>query len=364
MLTFVSGHPGRTEREDTTAQLAYERDYALPRMIAWLSEYRGMLGEFQTRGAEQARISNTALFGVENSLKAYKGRQEALVEQDAFQKKVAEENALRTRIDADAEAEGRVRQRLAGNCGRSPEAARPRHALHLPRAQSRLPVAPLLARHDSGPRRRGAAEAERRAPAAISSIRSFPALKQAHRAATRPSTPSSRSRPLTFSLTKLREVLGPDDPSVKAVLGPKSPREIATDAVKGTKLGDPAVSARACSRAGKAAIDGSSDSDDRCSPSRSTRIARAIRKQYEDEVESVLKKNGELLGRARFAAYGNPSTPTPRSRCGSSYGTVKGWEENGRKIAPLTDARRRFRARHAAGTRSRCRKAGSTPRAS
>ena len=194
MLTFVSGHPGHTEREDTTAQLAYERDYALPRQIAYLSEYRGMLNQFQTRGAEQARISNTALFGAENSLKVYKGRQEALVDQDAFQKKAAEEKALRARIDADAKLKADY-----GNAWQEVSAAvQKQRALDTPYIyiernrgfQSRLfsQARTLIRTAEELPKPNG----ERLPEFADSRI---PTLKQADRKAPRPSIRNSKSRP-------------------------------------------------------------------------------------------------------------------------------------------------------------------------
>ncbi len=43
---------------------------------------------------------------------------------------------------------------------------------------------------------------------------------------------------LTFSLTKMREELGPDHPFVKKVLGKESPAALASRVVKGTKLTD------------------------------------------------------------------------------------------------------------------------------
>ena len=49
-------------------------------LLNTFSELRGVLNEFATKGAEEARTSNTLLFSIENSLKAYKGRQLALVE--------------------------------------------------------------------------------------------------------------------------------------------------------------------------------------------------------------------------------------------------------------------------------------------
>ena len=60
--TFTSGHPGRTHRLDTVAQLAFERDVTLPRSIFYNSELRGMLVQFSMSGAEQARIAKGMLF--------------------------------------------------------------------------------------------------------------------------------------------------------------------------------------------------------------------------------------------------------------------------------------------------------------
>ncbi|MCA9556746.1 MAG: S46 family peptidase, partial [Myxococcales bacterium] len=67
-LTFVTGHPGRTSRLKTVAELASFRNKALLRRLLWLSELRGALAEYGHRGAEQARHSRTWLFYVENGL--------------------------------------------------------------------------------------------------------------------------------------------------------------------------------------------------------------------------------------------------------------------------------------------------------
>src|SRR5205823_3206531 len=97
-LTFVSGHPGGTDRQLTIAQLEYQRDVVLPERLLRLAELRGLLTEFGQRGAEQKRISTDLLFGIENSYKALKGRYEALLDKGFFASKVAEEKALRAKL--------------------------------------------------------------------------------------------------------------------------------------------------------------------------------------------------------------------------------------------------------------------------
>ena len=108
-IAIVSGNPGSTERDDTLAQLEYIRDYAEPFTLDLLSELRGVLTEYATKGSEEARTSHTLLFGVENSLKAYKGGQLALVQGTIIPDKAKSEAAFRQRVAADpklAQADG------------------------------------------------------------------------------------------------------------------------------------------------------------------------------------------------------------------------------------------------------------------
>src|SRR6185503_21116148 len=97
---------------------------------------------------------------------------------------------------------------------------------------------------------------------------------------------------LGMSLTRLREVLGADDPTVRKVLGKEAPKELAATLVRTTSLKDPKAR-RALFEGGKAAVDASKDPlielARRIDPD-----ARALRKRYEDTVSSVLKKNSEL----------------------------------------------------------------------
>src|SRR5437899_5180115 len=58
---------------------------------------------------------------------------------------------------------------------------------------------------------------------------------------TAPIYPEYETMRLSWSLTKMRELLGADDPFVRLVLGRKSPDQLAAEWFAGTKLGDPAV---------------------------------------------------------------------------------------------------------------------------
>src|SRR5207248_2400180 len=100
-LTFLAGHPWSTERGLTVAELEFQRDAALPTRLLRLAEARGLITEFQSKGAEQKRISGRQLFGIENSLKALKGRVAALRDPEVFGAKVAAEKELRAKVEAE-----------------------------------------------------------------------------------------------------------------------------------------------------------------------------------------------------------------------------------------------------------------------
>src|SRR5262249_42188464 len=131
---------------------------------------------------------------------------------------------------------------------------------------------------------------------------------------------------LSFSLTKLREELGADDPFVKKVLGKESPEELAARLVKGTKLKDVALRKKLW-EGGKVPVGASTDPmierGETIDPD-----AGAVRKKFEDEIEPLLKKNDELIAKARFAVNGTGDYPDATFTLRLSYGAVKGWEEN------------------------------------
>ncbi|MSP63062.1 MAG: S46 family peptidase [Myxococcales bacterium] len=332
-LAFVSGHPGGTERQLTIAQLEYQRDVAMPDRLLRMAETRGVLTEFQRRSPEAKRISTDDLFAVENGFKVMRGRFEALHERSFFAGKVAGEKALRTTVakdpkmkklyagawDAIARAQDeakKIRKPLSyieGGIGFGGDLFR--IARTLVRAGDELPK-PLEKRFRE-----------------FSDSR-LPAVKQ-HLFSAAPIYEELEILKLTFGLGKLREQLGADDPFVKRVLGKESPDDLAARLVRGSKLKDLALRKRLWD-GGKAAVDASDDPmillAKQIDPD-----ARAVRKKYEDEIEAVVKKNDELIAKARFAAQGTSAYPDATFTLRLSYGVVKGWEENGKPVKPITD---------------------------
>jgi len=78
------------------------------------SELRGVLTEFATKGPEQARRPRPCSSEFENSLKAIKGRQLALVEGPLVADKARAEKEFRRRVAADLKL---AKQYGAPGCG-------------------------------------------------------------------------------------------------------------------------------------------------------------------------------------------------------------------------------------------------------
>jgi hypothetical protein len=331
-LTFVSGHPGGTNRKNTIAMLELERDLMKPTTLFYLAEYRGMLTAFQTRGDEQRRISQDELLGVENSFKAFKGQHQALLEAKFFDQKKAEESDFQKRVNADpklkAEYSG-VWKDIAGAVQRQRELYIPylyfergyafrsdlyRHARRLVRAAEEFPK-----------------PNDKRLPEYTDARK--PEIRQATLSAA-PIYPEFEIETLTFSLTKLREALGPDDPAIRELFGKMSPRDLATETVKRTTLMDVAAR-KALLEGGQTAV--STSPDPMIALAKLVNpIASKIRKQMEDEVESTLIGGLEKLAKARFAVYGTSIYPDATFTLRLSYGSVKGWQENGKTVPPFT----------------------------
>jgi len=142
------------------------------------------------------------------------------------------------------------------------------------------------------------------------------------------------TRTLADSLAQMQEALGGDNAVVKASLNGKSPDEAAKDMIGGTKLEDVAVR-KQLYEGGKAAVDASTDP--LIVMMRSVDAAAcAVRKRYEDEVEAVERRDGAQIARARFAQAGFSQPPDATFTLRLSYGAVKGYMENGKKIPYVT----------------------------
>jgi hypothetical protein len=342
-LVFVPGNPGSTARLLTMSELEAARDYAMPRALRALSETRGLLTQFSSESPEHARIARNALFGTENALKGNWGREEQLLDPTFMASKAAAERAQRAAVARNPA----LRAKYAGAWDAIAQAERRAHDLALPYTYREASGAPGAYLGTARTLVRAAAE---RAKPNAQRLREFQdaalPIVQARLAAPVPVYPDLERVTLTHNLTKMREWLGADDPYVRALLGNDSPQAVAERIVSGSKLGDPAVR-KALYDGGPAAIAASTDPavvlmrsvDD---------AARAIRKQYEDEVQAPLRVNDEKVAQADFALHGLTTYPDATFTLRVSYASVRGYQENGHTIAPYTTIAGAYR--HATGS--------------
>jgi hypothetical protein len=141
---------------------------------------------------------------------------------------------------------------------------------------------------------------------------------------------------LAFWLGKVREELGADDPTVKALLAKDSPEQVAARLVDGTVLGDPAERMRLY-KGGKAAVAASRDPM-LAAVKAFDAAARKVRKVADDDVDGVTKAAHEKIAKARFALEGRSSYPDATFTLRLSYGAVKGYTStvHGTKVPPFT----------------------------
>jgi hypothetical protein len=331
-LTFVSGNPGATSRLDTVAQLEFARDVRLPSGLMYLAELRGILEEFSDQGAEQRRIADTRLFSTENSFKALKGQFEALVDRALIKSKHDEEAVLKAKVEADPQMKADY-----GGAWDAIKAAvdyqkliRDRYNM-LEAGQgfdsTLFRIARALVRHaeeagkPDGQRLREYTDAN------------FPIIQQTILSSA-PIYLDLEKTTFRFSLTLVQRQLGPDDPTVKTIFGNKSPDELAAELIEKTGLKDPALRKKLL-EGGQAAIDASKDPmilfAKLVDPD-----ARAVRRDFEDNVDAPLTKNAGLLAQARFKLYGTSVYPDATFTLRLSYGSVKGYDQKSGHVAPFT----------------------------
>jgi hypothetical protein len=140
---------------------------------------------------------------------------------------------------------------------------------------------------------------------------------------------------LASGLQLLTELLGASDPAVVKALGGLPPRLRAEQLIHGTKLAD--VAERKRLYEGKqAAVDASSDPLILLAREFDAEN-RALRKRYEDEVDSKEREGYSKIAQAQFAIYGDSLCPDATFTLRLSYGTIKGYEQNGKQVPPFTN---------------------------
>jgi hypothetical protein len=328
-LVFVSGHPGGTDRQRTVAQLEYQRDVSLPYIVQLLGERMASLKAFAAQSPENARIAQEEIFSFENSYKALNGEWQGLKKPDILNHKRAEEQKLRAAVNANPKLKTE-----AGNAWEEiAQAVKVQKEIFLPMVllERRSGYAGEL---DSRARTLVRVVEEKKKPNG-ERLREYrdsalPSLEQTLFSKA-PIYKSLETLQLTDWLAALQKNL-PNNPAVQKVLNGKSPAEVAKQVVAGTKLDDVRVR-KQLYEGGAAAVAASSDPMIVLMRSIDAE-ARAVRKRYDDEVESVTRSAGGKIARARFAIEGTNAPPDATFTLRLSYGAVRGYADDGSGVVP------------------------------
>jgi len=331
-LVFVTGNPGSTARLNTVAHLEELRETSIPIILRLLERREAMLKKYMAMGEEQHRRAEDELNNIQNSLKVYRGQVAGLKDKALMDRKMMDEMALRQWIAANPD-----RQKMYGDAWDAiakahqglPSYIRERRifdqaagfntttfgfARTLVRLadESQKPNAERLPEFTDA--RRASLELALYSPAPI--YDDFEKLK------------------LADSLGFMVELLGADHPLVKQIMNGKTPEARATELIEGTKLKDVAFR-KELAAGGKHAIESSTDPMIVLARLIDPK-ARELRKRFENEVTGVERTNYAKIARARFANEGNSIYPDATFTLRLSYGAVKGYMENGKRVTPFT----------------------------
>ena len=221
-LVFVPGHPGRTQRLDTVAQLEYDRDYSQPLALKLLRNRIAVMERYGAQGAEQARQVASMIFGLQNSVKAIDGRYKGLLDKSVMDKKRQDDEDFRAKVTANPEwkqAYGGAWDASAGATRKAASRARQQAYRNIDSqlAATAATIVDYVAEIKKPDGERLAQYHE----AGLESLR--------HRLFSRaPTYPAMEIARMTGALEADLAELGPDDPFLKIVLDGRSPKEAAT----------------------------------------------------------------------------------------------------------------------------------------
>ncbi len=338
-LVFVSGNPGSTGRWLTASQLEFLRATEYPFRLSTLRRRIDYLKDFSSESAENARIAHEDIFGLENSFKAITGYNKGLTP-ELIAKKQSEEAALKRT------AAGNQKENVGDPWAAIAKAMDTEREIWLPlnyvegRPAGSSPATPSAFRADLADYARQlvrlAAERRKPNPERLREYResAIPSLLQ-DLFSTAPIYKALETAIVTESLQEMQDAISKSNADiVQRILAGKTPAQRAEELISGTKLDDVAFR-KQLYEGGEQAIQKSTDPlivlMREIDPA-----ARNLRKTYDDQVDAVERTEGAKIARLKFAQGGLSIPPDATFTLRLSYGTAKGYEENGKPIPYFT----------------------------
>jgi hypothetical protein len=329
-LVFVSGHPGRTSRLLTLAELEYLRDQGLPNRLNSLKRHEVLLEAWSARSEENSRRAKDELFGVKNARKALDGRLAGLLDPALMGAKSKAEADFKARLQGSAEHEAALKayDRIAEATRTIASQAMRQNLLEggLGFSSESFSLARTLLRAGD---ERSKPNGERLREFADSGKASL----ELGLFSEKPIHTDLEILSMADALTFLAGQLGSKDPLVQKVLDGKSPRERAAQLINTTQVRDVAFRKRLY-EGGAAAVTAAKDPLIELA-----RLidgeARSLRKVFEEQSE-VKQQSQAAIAKARNALLGTAGYPDATFTLRLSFGVVKGYDEDGRTVPAMT----------------------------
>jgi hypothetical protein len=286
-----------------------------------------VLEAFAARSFEARALVGGQIYGIDNGLKATRGYLAGLRDAEGMKQVEAAESKLRAAVLADPalRSEAGASWAKIEQALQSAETLAKENLVVNARGSELLGTALSLVRL---PVERAKPEKER-----------LPEFSEAGLKALQERLTKPRSTPfnadleihlLTEGLKEAEEVLGPQHPFVKALLGGRKAEEAARLAVQGSKLQDP-LEVKRLLEGGAEGGDAMLQLARRLDP-----FQRELRKQNEEQVDGPIREHAARIARARFALYGKSTYPDATFTLRLSYGVVESYPANGTLIQPFT----------------------------
>src|SRR4051812_6239855 len=340
-LTFVSGSPGRTDRQLTSDELADRRDREGPEWLRLFNRREVLLDAWGERSFENARRARADLYGDQNNRKRYDGYIAALLDPEIWNAFEQREKGLRDAVSQNEATKSaltaydRIKQaqfeiaRIAPRYSYLEQERPVTIGYRGPRAAfgNLFKFARLLTRAID---ERGKANGDRMPMFRESAKESLELALFSNE----PIHEDYEILTLSDSLTDFAEKFGANDNLVKQLLAGKSPRARAIELVTGTKLKDVAFRKELYSKNATALA---AMHDPMLDFARLMETPAVQMRKAQEAQEEIKKQAYAEIAKARFAIEGTNSYPDATFTLRLSYGTVRGYEEDGKSVAPFTN---------------------------
>jgi hypothetical protein len=320
-LVFTSGHPGRTNRSVTLAQLEAIRDDGFPSRLEQIFRSETMLRAWSDRDLENARRAKGSIIGTQNGRKAIQARLNGLLDPALMKRKAWREAELKEAFNGNEAWKGAADgfEQIAAAEKRGRELAPRMRMFEGGEAfgSGLFGIARTLLRAgDEAAKPDGERLPEFQAADRVSLELDLFSEEPVYR--------DLETLRMGSALTALCAKLGAKDPLVIRVLAGKSPNDRAVELIESTGLHEVALR-RKLYEGGKDAVAASTDP--------MIELARTVDAEARD-LRAKAEANGEeisqahrQISRARFALEGDLTYPDATFSLRLSFGVVKGYHD-------------------------------------